>query len=222
MRITCHQSPHHGESEGDEDGEKLVDGLLAGSVSQEQFRHAETENQSELEIYFTIRPSVLHCQLLREVVVRCRSGNAGHHDRDDGPEESRHPVEVVDAAAVVDLQLLLEGGLDVVEAEGGEDPGQGPHHDGPARGEHHVGRGPHGHTAGQGGVLDVLHAHLPAGGEEGADDHGGDDAATQGVVGVDQSSLLGVTTGRGSCVKAGPVHPQEDRPHLQQGGRDTF
>ena len=55
-----------------------------------------------------------------------------------------------------------------------------------------------------------------AGGEEGAHHHCGDDAATERVVGVDQSSLLGVTTGRGSSVKAGPVHPEEDRTNLHK------
>ena len=106
--------------------------------------------------------------------------------------------------------------LNVSEAQSGEDPSQAPDHHGSSRGEHHVSRGSHRHPASQGGVLEVLHAHLPLRGEEAAHHHGGDHAAAEGVVGVDEGSLLGVSTGRGPRVEAGPVHPEEDRPDLKQ------
>ena len=106
--------------------------------------------------------------------------------------------------------------LNVSEAQSGEDPSQAPDHHGSSRSEHHVSRGSHSHPARQGGVLEVLHAHLPLRGEEAAHHHGGDDAAAERVVSVDKGPLLGISTGRGPCVEAGPVHPQEDRPHLRQ------
>ena len=80
-------------------------------------------------------------------------------------------MQVVDPAAVMNLQLVVEERLDVpgsrqglvndkqalLESTDREDPCNGPHGQGSPRGQHHVGTRPHRHSTSQGRVLDVLH-----------------------------------------------------------------
>ena len=65
----------------------------------------------------------------------------------------------------------------------------------------------------------MLHAHPPVAGHQAADDGGGDGAGAQGVVGVDDGPLLGVTAGRRPAIEARPEHPEEDCSHLDNKTR---
>jgi len=49
--------------------------------------------------------------------------------------------------------------------------------------------------------------------EEGRDTEGGKNTGCQGVVSVEDGSMLGRTGEGGGSVEAGPVHPQEDGSH---------
>ena len=83
-------------------------------------------------------------------------------------------MQVVNPAAVMNLQLVMEERLDepgsrqgmvdnqdaLLETTDREEPSNGPHSQGSPRGQHHVGARPHRHSARQGRVLDVLHGKL--------------------------------------------------------------
>ena len=83
-------------------------------------------------------------------------GAGGKHDTEKGTDEAGDPVQVVDAASVVDLELPLQPWGEVVIAHDGDEAGNGADDHGAKRLNEQVGHGTDGHTAGQGRVLDVL------------------------------------------------------------------
>lgn len=115
------------------------------------------------------------------VSVNVSGGQGGRHGSDHGAHDAGHAVQVVDAARVLDLQLLLEEGLkdttrrprrdravqashrtaptfahrEELEAEHGDDPRQEAHDHGAERRQHHLTRRSHGNATSQGRVLDV-------------------------------------------------------------------
>ena len=93
--------------------------------------------------------------LLPDAIFRV-AGCGGKDDTEDGSDKAGDAVEIMDAASVVDLELLLQPGSEVVVADNGDHAGQGTDDHGSERLDKQVGHGPNGDAAGQSRVLDVL------------------------------------------------------------------
>ena len=120
----------------------------------------------------------------------------GQHDGADtgrARDEARQPVEVVNAALVLDPEA---SGQKRGEVPVSQEARRAAHHPQGVRcrgGDHHVHGGPHRHTAGQRHVLDVGHGELALFVEHGRQGEGGQGGGTEPYEGVDHCSVLVVT-----------------------------
>ena len=105
MVPTCQETPDECEGHGDEGGEELVERLLPGRYG--LHLHA---------VILVVRQGgVDDAQAL--LSVEGLVGPRGHDDADDGADDGGHPVQVVNAARVVDEEAVLEPRLE--SREGG-------------------------------------------------------------------------------------------------------
>jgi len=148
---------------------------------------------------------------LKLIAVLLRVGTSSSDDgRDDGSEDTGHAVKVVNTAGIVQMDLLLEVGLDIIVAEAAEQTGKAANADSTTRVDGHAGAAAHSDTTSEGGVLDVDHAELMLLAEEDGESEGHHASSAKGEDGVDDSTVLdGAGRGKNS-VEAGPEHPQED------------
>mmetsp|Transcript_26811 Transcript_26811/g.63710 ORF Transcript_26811/g.63710 Transcript_26811/m.63710 type:complete len:312 (+) Transcript_26811:493-1428(+) len=132
-----------------------------------------------------------------------REGN----DADDPADDARHPMQVVDAARVVQLDRLEQERLDVGEAQRADRPCDRSHHHGPHWALDQIARSTHRHSTSKGRVLNGDHVELAAV-DDGGHQEGGDAARPDGHDGVENGEVLEVAGQRG--IEGRPADPEEE------------
>lgn len=198
---TGNDTTEEGDEEGDQGGSDLDASLTGGGAVLTRIDALESGFRG-------VRGG--HCRVNETDALTIGEGSShrGRASTTDCSHKTGHAVEVMDAAGVVDTDLLEERGhVDVTEDRKSASD-HADEHGTPGLNEE-IGGGTDSDTTSKGGVLDVNHVELTLAAKEDGAAVSHNTRTRQRNNSVDDDAVLLVASGEGA-VEGGPEHPEED------------